>query len=466
MLEDFNEKTPVTSRKPAEWPYYLWILVTVILFGYGYFGIYLMIVGNPELLSFVSLLLNTSMQTIGELLPLTIITFLTIGIVAIIGAYALLQLFAALGEEFLLFVYFGIPGIIALFGGYMIIKGGFVGILFLIPLLIVIIVRKKLITAAKLFEYSVEQVTGNLQTTIPMIIVGIIKVLLWTGFFSAEIYTQYLLKGATQEVRYLAGLVVFFVYLFVVYGFTYYFEAANVFIFNNVYHNSDERGLREAFKVVKEMRGAIIGFAFMMALVQLIRKITRDVTNRGRRDTNKNERGAILWIIGMGLAYLMNFLFGVFMFLNYYTLVVIMVKRKPLKEATKESVKLLPRTMVTSIAGNVGIAAAELLYKFLVIIILTISGYYYGTWISIRYNLANLNLIIGIFMAILFSFIGYGPMVSVFQPVFTAYKTFLFNAALDLLEGRPLPQHIPLKLREALSEVINSLGMEKVSVSF
>ncbi len=440
----------------------VWIFLGSLV-AYGVFGLYQLITASPEVAELFSELFSLGGDFFKENLTFIFATIILLFVAVVLFSIFQIYILSFIGAEFVVTIVFGVPILVLLAGLAAVAFGASAGTFLLIPGIILCALvywfRTRLIFGAKFFEYSTEVVMKNKSCFVPMLLVALVNMIGGILFFGASSYTWYAFRD-DENVAAVALALVSLAYLIGQYIVRYYAEAINVSIFFRWYKDFPDRTLGAAMKDAKEVRSTIFAFAVLMAFLAWIRKLIRDA-----KQSKSSKGGGIMIaaVIIRGILFFADFMVAIFEFLTYYTLPVIVIEKKPLKESVYRSGSVVSRSVGSVIGGAIGIGLASALYKFFNFIFLVGIGGYFGYTFAYQELLADTvvagdaaKLGMGILMAVVFLIFGYYPMSILFTPVRTAFSTLLFTYLADKEANVPPSDKLSKDLQQEMDKIFSS----------
>ncbi|MCK4972371.1 MAG: hypothetical protein KAS52_03565, partial [Candidatus Heimdallarchaeota archaeon] len=216
----------------------------------------------------------------------------------ILLAYLEIWIMSFIGAEFVSTVVFGVP--LAILGG------GIACIIFLDPiwigigitalavmlLVIILLVSRRIVLGAKIFETSCEAVNENKRTLIPILIFAIASLVIFILGSAASVWVIYNMESilwlSDQEtwVQWLVFFGVIYVYFAIYWTTMYFLDAVNICIFKR-WNNYKEASIRYAMKDVWKVKGSIVMFGMFMAFFDWIVKIVQYFAAKKIAETSK-----------------------------------------------------------------------------------------------------------------------------------------------------------------------------------
>lgn len=375
-------------------------------------------------------------------------------LIGILLAYLEIWIMSFIGAEFVSSVVFGVPLAILAGGIYCIIKlepiwiG--IGIVALATLLIVIIllVSRRIVLGAKIFESSCEAVNDNKRTLIPILIFAIASIITFTLGAAASIWLVFSMESlpwlSDQETwaQWLVFFAVIYVYLAIYWTTMYFTDAINVCIFKR-WNNYKESSIRYAMKDVWKVKGSIVMFGMFMAFFDWIVKIVQYFGAKKIKETSKFFKAftimkKVLYWVFIIFVLLFKWLFKIIKFLNYYTLTIIVVEKQGFIRSIARSSDLALDSGADIIIGKTGVNIAKGLFSVMTFAIFATAGFFVGRYwfgISFSSDVGELALF-GAAVAVFFFIFGYLPMTALLKPLNTAYQTILFFYITDPFRGK------------------------------
>ena len=366
-------------------------------------------------------------------------------------AYLEIWIMSFIGAEFVSTVVFGIP--LAILGG------GICCIIYLDPIwigigivafaalliMVILLVSRRIVLGAKIFETSCEAVNDNKRTLIPILIYAIASVVIFILGAAASVWIIPKLSGQEAWVQWLVFFLVIYVYLAIYWTIMYFLDAVNICIFKR-WNNYKEANIRYAMKDVWKVKGSIVMFGMFMAFFDWIVKIVQYFAAKKIEETSKFYKAftimkKILYWVFIIFVLLFKWLFKIIKFLNYYTLTIIIVEKQGFIRSIARSSDLALDSGADIIIGKTGVNIAKGLFSVMTFAIFAVAGFFVGRYwfgISLEIDPSNIGVLalFGAVVSVFFFIFGYLPMSALLKPLNTAYQTILFYYLTDPFRGK------------------------------
>ncbi|MHA1551748.1 MAG: hypothetical protein ACTSUP_07195 [Candidatus Heimdallarchaeaceae archaeon] len=398
----------------------------------------------------------------------------------ILLAYLEIWIMSFIGAEFVSTVVFGVP--LAILGG------GIACIIFLDPiwigigitalavmlLVIILLVSRRIVLGAKIFETSCEAVNENKRTLIPILIFAIASLVIFILGSAASVWVIYNMESilwlSDQEtwVQWLVFFGVIYVYFAIYWTTMYFLDAVNICMFKR-WNNYKDASIRYAMKEVWKVKGSIVMFGMFMAFFDWIVKIVQYFGAKKIKETSKFYKAftimkKVLYWVFIIFVLLFKWLFKIIKFLNYYTLTIIIVEKQGFIRSIARSSDLALDSGADIIIGKTGVNIAKGLFSVMTFAIFAVAGFFVGRYwfgISFSSDVGELALF-GAAVSVFFFIFGYLPMTALLKPLNTAYQTILFYYIADPFRGKTGRRtRLSDDIQESLSKV-----REKVMESY
>ncbi|MHA1397258.1 MAG: hypothetical protein ACTSSF_06075 [Candidatus Heimdallarchaeaceae archaeon] len=440
--------------------FYLWMLVVLAAYALGVYAIIDLANQNQGILDWI---IGKIQGVEGYTIPSSLLSmkYWILGgiaglfVVGLIIAFVEIWLMSYLGAEIVITTIFGIPLLIAGGGIYTFFVEdipAWVGIVVLAPavflIVIVLLIARRIILGAKIFETSCEAVNENKRTLIPIIFYSIVSLItfafgtatsVWVGLNLGNIPV---IKDQAEWVQMLVFFLIIYVFLAIYWTAMYFFDAINICIFKR-WNNYKDASIRIAMKEVWKVKGSIVLFGMFMAFFDWIIKVVQYFVGKKLKQDSKFYKvwsvlKKILYVIFFLVIILLKWLFKILKFLNYYTLTLIVVEKQGFIKSIARSSELALDSGADIIIGKTGVNIAKGLFSFLTFAIFAVGGFFVGYyWLGLEFAASNWEELglYGLAIALVFFFFGYLPMSALFKPLNTAYKTILFYYITDPFRG-------------------------------
>ncbi len=464
--------------------FYLWSLLAFAALALGIYAITNFASEGIGFLDYaIAFIADIDISTVPVLVPdLEAMKYWIIGgvaalfLIGILLAYLEIWIMSFVGAEFVSVVVFGIP-LVILGGGIYCIIGlkpiwiG-IGVVALAAMLIVVIllVSRRIVLGAKIFETSCEAVNENKRTLIPILIFAVASIIIFILGAAASVWVINLSWLSDQEtwVQWLVLFLVIYVYLAIYWTTMYFLDAINICMFKR-WNNYKEASIRYAMKEVWKVKGSIVMFGMFMAFFDWIVKIVQYFGAKKIKETSKFYKAftiikKVLYWVFIIFVLLFKWLFKIIKFLNYYTLTIIVVEKQGFIRSIARSSDLALDSGADIIIGKTGVNIAKGLFSVMTFAIFVVAGFFVGRYwfgISLSTDVGVLALF-GAVVAVFFFIFGYLPMSALLKPLNTAYQTILFFYIADPFRGKPgRKTRLSADVQESISKV-----RENIMVSY
>ncbi len=458
--------------------FYLWALLALAALALGVIAIVEFVRKDIGFIDYaIAFIADIDISTVPGLFPdLNAIKYWILGGVAalfLIGislAYLEIWIMSFIGAEFVSAVVFGIP--LAILGGgiYCIIdlKPIWIGIgivaLAAMLIMVILLVSRRIVLGAKIFETSCEAVNENKRTLIPILIFAVASIITFILGAATSVWVINLSWLNDQEtwVQWLVLFLVIYVYLAIYWTTMYFLDAINICMFKR-WNNYKDASIRYAMKEVWKVKGSIVMFGMFMAFFDWIVKIVQYFGAKKIKETSKFYKAftiikKVLYWVFILFVLLFKWLFKIIKFLNYYTLTIIVVEKQGFIRSIARSSDLALDSGADIIIGKTGVNIAKGLFSVMTFAIFVVAGffvgrYWFGISISVSTDFGVLALF-GVVVAVFFFIFGYLPMSALLKPLNTAYQTILFFYITDPFRGKPgRKTRLSTDVQESISKV-------------
>jgi hypothetical protein len=460
-------KKPDIKTNFSSTPTWLYLIVVVALYVFGAYALLDFIFNseNASILTQISETLKVLVPLSLDFLPLLIVFIIVFLVVTVIAAYVILWIMSKVATQVTIFVSILFPALmmgagVLLIGGGLILPGdeqfaasiaGFFIAIFGFLLLAFVIWKFRVIKrSGKFVEFSARLVLDEKAVLAMPLLLGIYTTI--TGFFMLfgfiKIYTLFEVTNAIGETELsypgLILAIIFEYFYLIVYLGIYYSLSAGVISYASDWYRGLDPDLGSAMKDVRQVFPIILKFAFAMATVKIIMQIFTSSTRGQRTNTagRQNAGAAIGGLIFAAIAgIIISIIGGIWMFLNYFTLVSIVQNKKGLTDSIKDSGKTTWGALVDVLVGETGFGLTTFIFSIANALL----------WLSVGFGLGfavTQELVYGIIFAIIFVFLGMLPYNVVTMPMKVAFRTFIYSYAKDSIEGHKKPSKLPAELRD------------------
>lgn len=452
--------------------FYLWSLLTLAALAFGIFAIIDFAGNSIGVLDYaLAFIADIDISLLPDLVAIKWWIFGSVAALFLIGillAYLEIWIMSFIGAEFVSAVVFGIP--LALLGGgiYSIIVldpiwiG--IGIVALAAMLIVVIllVSRRIVLGAKIFETSCEAVNENKRTLIPILIFAIASIITFILGAAASIWVISNMEALPWDawVQWLVFFLVIYVYLAIYWTTMYFLDAVNICMFKR-WNNYKDASIRYAMKEVWKVKGSIVMFGMFMAFFDWIVKIVQYFGAKKIKETSKFYKAftiikKVLYWVFIVFVLLFKWLFKIIKFLNYYTLTIIIVEKQGFIRSIARSSDLALDSGADIIIGKTGVNIAKGLFSVMTFAIFAVAGFFVGRyWFGVSFSSdITVLALFGAAVAVFFFIFGYLPMSALLKPLNTAYQTILFYYITDPFRGKPgRKTRLSADVQESISKV-------------
>ncbi|MHA1865133.1 MAG: hypothetical protein ACTSVB_04160 [Candidatus Heimdallarchaeaceae archaeon] len=439
--------------------FYIWLLVALGALAFGVFALYDLYQSNQGIIDWIVgkvqglSISDLSGYTVDSATKYWVIG--TIGVLFLFGiilAYIEVWFMSYLGAETVIGTIFGVPLLLLGGGIYSVIfiDPIWIGLVILAPtvflIVIVLLVSRRIILGAKIFETSCEAVNENRRTILPIIFFALFSIVLFILGTGASVWAAInigdILTDKSSWVQTLVFFLIIYVYLNIYWTMLYFTDAINICIFKR-WNNYKDASIRKAFREIMKVKGSIVLFGTFMAFFNWIVIIVQYFAAKKIKETSKFYKvwtviKKILTVVFFIFVILIKWLYKILKFLNYYTLTIIVVEKQGFIKSIARSSELSLDSGADIIIEKTGVNIAKGLFIFMTFSIFTIGGFFIGYyWLGYQILGSVTNIaIFGIAVSIMFFFFGYLPMTAVLRPISTAYKTILFFYLTDPFRGK------------------------------
>jgi len=242
------------------------------------------------------------------------------------------------------------------------------------------------------------------------------------------------------------------VYAWVVYAAMYFSNGIIVAIVDDWYRSpsKDQAWLAKGTKRVLKSVNPIIKLGFVMALLDTVARYARNIRMEQAKKNPVLIVALIFFKIASALAY------GLAQFVTFFALPAMIIEGKGFKDSIKRSWDLIKNHFIDIIIYVSGVSGVYMFFIFIMILLYGVSGYLVGMFILVPILgiSEDLMVVAGILTAIGFLVFGFIPAYVMVRPLQVAYKTLLYEYALDREHGFALPSRIPEEIKEEFEAII------------
>ncbi|MHA1581180.1 MAG: glycerophosphoryl diester phosphodiesterase membrane domain-containing protein [Candidatus Baldrarchaeia archaeon] len=379
---------------------------------------------------------------------------ITIGLMIFI-----LKLIAKIGKEVTTVLFYSGPVVLLFIGALSFLIGVFIlaivfvalGALFLF---LVFRWKDRIRLAGSLIELSAKAVSDEPE------IIGVSMIFSIFAFISAiagiagTIWIYYV-SSSYFDSQTIGGILAFLydlVYAWVVYAAMYFSNGIIVAIVDDWYKSpsKDQAWLAKGTKRVLKSVNPIIKLGFVMALLDTVARYARNIRMEQAKKNPVLIVALIFFKIASALAY------GLAQFVTFFALPAMIIEGKGFKDSVKRSWDLIKKHFVDIIIYASGVGGVYMFFIFIMILLYGVSGYLVGMFILVPILgiSEDLMVVAGILTAVGFLIFGFIPAYVMVRPLQVAYKTLLYEYALDREHGFALPSRIPEEIKEEFEAII------------
>ena len=447
------------EKELSSWPVISLILAMIILYGVGLYAIVSVLLQNPLAVAIVLQFLGAMWTTIVSYSKLIAALILSLILITIGLMIFILKLIAKIGKEVTTVLFYSGPVVLLFIGALSFLIGVFIlaivfvalGALFLF---LVIRWKDRIRLAGSLIELSAKAVSDEPE------IIGVSMVFSIFAFISAIVGIAgtiwiYYVSSSYFDSETIGGILAFLydlVYAWVVYAAMYFSNGIIVAIVDDWYRSpsKDQAWLAKGTKRVLKSVNPIIKLGFVMALLDTLARYARNIR---MEQTKKNPVlivALIFFKIASALAY------GLAQFVTFFALPAMIIEGKGFKDSIKRSWDLIKKHFIDVIIYASGVGVVYMFFIFIMILLYGVSGYLVGVFILVPILgiSEDLMVVAGILTAVGFLIFGFIPAYVMVRPLQVAYKTMLYEYALDREHGFALPSRIPEEIKEEFEAII------------
>jgi hypothetical protein len=383
---------------------------------------------------------------------------------SIFFVYVILKITSKYGKQITLFAGFAIPILIIIILAIFIAIAPFavpVVTIFLLPaivfLLVIILRRERLILAgeivclsAKAILYEKEMLLVSFLSGLFVYITSIFDLLVIAYFFNFFI-------SSDPISAYSLAFLIFFASAWVIYSFSFYFDSIIIAITDDWYRNpsEDAANIKKGMKRAWDMIGPVVLLGFIFAILDALSRLTRLAQTRIKVRGTGDMMFLVLVLISRIIVSIAK---GIIEFITFFSLPCIIIERKGLMEDIKRSAKLVWRHFLDVLLAYTAVNWAYGLLILLSFSLFGISGLATGYFL-VYYYLPFDRLTSALLTILIFLVIGFIPSFIMIRPLYTVYKTFLFEFALDRESNFVLPARLPEHIKTRFSQIIQERGL-------
>ena len=447
------------EKELSSWPVISLILAMIILYGVGLYAIVSVLLQNPLAVAIVLQFLGAMWTTIVSYSKLIAALILSLILITIGLMIFILKLIAKIGKEVTTVLFYSGPVVLLFIGALSFLIGVFIlAIVFIalgaLFLFLVFRWKDRIRLAGSLIELSAKAVSDEPE------IIGVSMVFSIFAFISAIVGIAgtiwiYYVSSSYFDSETIGGILAFLydlVYAWVVYAAMYFSNGIIVAIVDDWYRSpsKDQAWLAKGTKRVLKSVNPIIKLGFVMALLDTLARYARNIR---MEQTKKNPVlivALIFFKIASALAY------GLAQFVTFFALPAMIIEGKGFKDSIKRSWDLIKKHFIDVIIYASGVGVVYMFFIFIMILLYGVSGYLVGVFILVPILgiSEDLMVVAGILTAVGFLIFGFIPAYVMVRPLQVAYKTMLYEYALDREHGFALPSRIPEEIKEEFEAII------------
>jgi len=200
------------------------------------------------------------------------------------------------------------------------------------------------------------------------------------------------------------------------------------------------------------MIGPVVLLGFIFAILDALSRLTRLAQTRIKVRGTGDMMFLVLVLISRIIVSIAK---GIIEFITFFSLPCIIIERKGLMEDIKRSAKLVWRRILDFLLAYTAVNWAYGLLILLSFSLFGISGFatgYFLVYYYLPFDRALLTILI-------FLVVGFIPSFIMIRPLYTLYKTFLFEFAMDRESNFVLPARLPKHIKTRFSQIIQERGL-------
>ena len=447
------------EKELSSWPVISLILAMIILYGVGLYAIVSVLLQNPLAVVIVLQFLGAMWTTIVSYSKLITALILLLILITIGLMIFILKLIAKIGKEVTTVLFYSGPVVLLFIGVLSFLIGVFIlaivfvalGALFLF---LVIRWKDRIRLAGSLIELSAKAVSDEPE------IIGVSMIFSIFAFMSAIVGIAgtiwiYYVSSSYFDSETIGGILAFLydlVYAWVVYAAMYFSNGIIVAIVDDWYRSpsKDQAWLAKGTKRVLKSVNPIVKLGFVMALLDTVARYARNIRMEQAKKNPVLIVALIFFKIASALAY------GLAQFVTFFALPAMIIEGRGFKDSIKRSWDLIKKHFIDVIIYASGVGGVYMFFIFIMILLYGVSGYLVGVFILVPILgiSEDLMVVAGILTAIGFLIFGFIPAYVMVRPLQVAYKTLLYEYALDREHGFALPSRIPEEIKEEFEAII------------
>ena len=447
------------EKELSKWPVISLILAMIVLYGIGLYAIVSVLLQNPLAVAIVLQFLGALWATIiaySKLITALIISLILITMVLMVF---ILKLIAKVGKEVTVVLFYSGPVVLLFIGALSFLVGVFIlAIVFIalgaLFLFLVIRWKNKIRLAGSLIELSAKAVSDEPE------VIGVSMIFSIFAFISAIIGIAgtlwvYSISSSYFDSEIIGGILTFLydlIYAWVIYGAMYFSNGIIVAIADDWYRSpsEDQAWLAKGTKRVLKSVNPIIKLGFIMALLDTVARYARNIRMEQAKKNPVLIVALIFFKIASALAY------GLARFVTFFALPAMVIEGKGFKDAIRRSWDLIREHFIDIIIYASGVGSVYMFFIFIMILLYGASGYLVGAFLLVPILGISKDLMVmaGLLTAAGFLIFGFIPAYVMVRPLQIAYKTLLYEYALDREHRFTLPSRIPEEVKEEFEAII------------
>jgi len=447
------------EKELSSWPVISLIFAMIILYGVGLYAIVSVLLQNPLAVAIVLQFLGAMWTTIVSYSKLIAALILSLILITIGLMIFILKLIAKIGKEVTTVLFYSGPVVLLFIGALSFLIGVFILVIVFVALgaLFLFLVfrwKDRIRLAGSLIELSAKAVSDEPE------VIGVSMIFSIFAFISAIVGIAgtvwiYYVSSSYFDSETVGGILAFLydlVYAWVVYAAMYFSNGIIVAIVDDWYRSpsEDQAWLAKGTKRVLGFVNPIVKLGFVMALLDTVARYARNIRMEQAKKNPVLIVALIFFKIASALAY------GLAQFVTFFALPAMIIEGKGFKDSIKRSWDLIKKHFIDIIIYASGVGVVYMFFIFIMILLYGVSGYLVGMFILVPILgiSEDLMVVAGILTAIGFLIFGFIPAYVMVRPLQVAYKTLLYEYALDREHGFALPSRIPEEVKEEFEAII------------
>ncbi|MCD6164722.1 MAG: glycerophosphoryl diester phosphodiesterase membrane domain-containing protein [Candidatus Odinarchaeota archaeon] len=447
------------EKELSSWPVISLIFAMIILYGVGLYAIVSVLLQNPLAVAIVLQFLGAMWTTIVSYSKLIAALILSLILITIGLMIFILKLIAKIGKEVTTVLFYSGPVVLLFIGALSFLIGVFILVIVFVALgaLFLFLVfrwKDRIRLAGSLIELSAKAVSDEPE------VIGVSMIFSIFAFISAIVGIAgtiwiYYVSSSYFDSETIGGILAFLydlVYAWVVYAAMYFSNGIIVAIVDDWYRSpsKDQAWLAKGTKRVLGFVNPIVKLGFVMALLDTVARYARNIRMEQAKKNPVLIVALIFFKIASALAY------GLAQFVTFFALPAMIIEGKGFKDSIKRSWDLIKKHFIDIIIYASGVGVVYMFFIFIMILLYGVSGYLVGMFILVPILgiSEDLMVVAGILTAIGFLIFGFIPAYVMVRPLQVAYKTLLYEYALDREHGFALPSRIPEEVKEEFEAII------------